>query len=434
MMSLPMIPSDILGKIEKSMEKFIWNGKRAKIPLTTIMLNKEAGGLGLVNLRLRHQSLLINWIKIIQGNTQVRNLAKYFLGEALEDNAIFKVNLNKKHINQLYPKHNFWTSMVQSWCEYNYHVPNSVEDILQQKIFYNSNLVNKNILLKPMEGFSLNLCIEDILKGTSFRTFDEFRRDHQAVPAGAWLQYATILTTIPTRWKETIQNRKDRSREAQEPKLDYLLKCSKPTSEIYHTMNGGSMIDKTFKYWEKTIEIDYSDFRNAFKDIYYLTNVPKLRVFQFRLLHNKIFCNNILFHWKITATQNCDFCNAKKQTSYHLICECKIARKIWEKLSEMLYEHKYYLDFDNKNIILNKVFPKNAHIINFWVLVAKYVIFRCKCNGTIPSIQLVISEIKLMYDIEHYIASKNNKLSKHNKKWNPVTYVLQKNTSDKKNM
>ena len=62
----PVLPEHVISKVEQVMEKFIWQDKRAKLPLKILQCSKEQGGLGLVDLRKRHLSLLCEWVKIIQ--------------------------------------------------------------------------------------------------------------------------------------------------------------------------------------------------------------------------------------------------------------------------------------------------------------------------------------------------------------------------------
>ena len=49
----------------------------------------------------------------------------------------------------------------------------------------------------------------------------------------------------------------------------------------------------------KYITCEYEEFVKAFQDLYRITDVVKLRDFQFRLLNNAIFTNNRLYHWKL---------------------------------------------------------------------------------------------------------------------------------------
>ena len=159
--------------------------------------------------------------------------------------------------------------------------------------------------------------------------------------------------------------------------------------------------------------------KKGFIHLYKITNVTKLRNFQYRLLHNKIFCNNILYHWKKVASQKCDWCTCAKQDVIHLLHSCDKAMSIWQDLHDILNPIEKNLEFTAENIIYNRVLPGN-HVINFITLVAKFVIYRCKCTNIVPHIKL-----KLMYhDIERYIATRDFKTMYHNKKWSPVVEFL----------
>ena len=54
--------------------------KHPKIPLNVLKLKKEDGGLGLVDIRAKHKSLLFNWILDSMHFEKIQNLTKYFLG------------------------------------------------------------------------------------------------------------------------------------------------------------------------------------------------------------------------------------------------------------------------------------------------------------------------------------------------------------------
>ena len=57
------IPDRICADVDKAIEDFVWKGKRPKITLETLKLNKEDGGLGLVDIKTKHRALICNWIK-----------------------------------------------------------------------------------------------------------------------------------------------------------------------------------------------------------------------------------------------------------------------------------------------------------------------------------------------------------------------------------
>ena len=63
---LPLLPQSIYKNFERLLLDFIWDGKRAKIPMEIVQGEKLQGGLGLFDIRKKDLALKINWIVRIQ--------------------------------------------------------------------------------------------------------------------------------------------------------------------------------------------------------------------------------------------------------------------------------------------------------------------------------------------------------------------------------
>ena len=197
----------------------------------------------------------------------------------------------------------------------------------------------------------------------------------------------------------------------------YVQKSEKGTQNAYRIWMG------IFNYKDT---LCYATFKQAFKNINGYTNIVKYRNFQFRLLHNKIFCNNILFHWKIKNSQKCDWCPCTKQDVVHLMVNCPMVEPIWDLIQRLC--EKALLDkeceFSKENIILNCVHPKAKHVINLLTLIAKFYVFKCKCKGEKPNGKILRREFTFIHDIEQYIAVKRNRINVHENKWSPMLNFL----------
>ena len=153
-------------------------------------------------------------------------------------------------------------------------------------------------------------------------------------------------------------------------------------------------------------------------DIYKITNIPKLRSFQYRLLHNSIITNAHLFRWKMLSNNLCSFCQEEKETTIHLLCECTIVENLWKKLS-VYFNDRWLLDeisLSTSNILLNRISDR-IHPVNFLCLVTKQYIYRQRCLKQDLNINELLSIFNSIENMEKYIAVKNNNLVKHSKKW-----------------
>ena len=119
--------------------------------------------------------------------------------------------------------------------------------------------------------------------------------------------------------------------------IDKLLE-NKPSKFVYNFMSQNCptrhMMVYAHRWYEKLDKIDSLDivqYINLFKNIYKTTRDVKLRNFQYRLLLNKVFTNDILYKWGKVNTNTCEICNDNsKQTTVHLLYECKQAQSLWK--------------------------------------------------------------------------------------------------------
>ena len=419
---LPFILEPKLKQIYNTFEHFLWKGKRPKIPIHTLQKEKEYGGLGLVDLSKKQCSLLIGWIDIIKYNTQIQNLAKHLLSDHIQDDLIWKFNMNEKDA-QHFGKTTFWKNLIVVWAKFNYQCPQNAKNIGEQILWYNSHIQCNNHVLEPQEPFPKDLRIKQLFKADgSVKEFTEVQKE-LGIPANLWLTYSSMITSVPEYWK-TVMKTQAPVNDPYEDRLAIVRSTNKISSTVYHLMNqDDSVLSISATKWSNVLENFRLDIHlKAFSNLYKLTNVVKLKNFQYRLLHSKIFCNNVLFHWGLKTTQRCDFCEFTKQDILHLLWGCQVTKNLWNKLFKSLAIGN--LKLTANNIIYNMVHPKSTHIVNLLVLITKFVIYQCKCDNTKPSYALVEKEINLYYNIEKYIANRKVKIAKFESKWNPVTNMV----------
>ena len=307
----------------------------------------------------------------------------------------------------------------------NWQTPQNYCNISKQMIWYNSHIKTQGAIIKPIADFPKELSISDMINDKGeHKSFEQFCEDLQ-IKSNKWLEYQSIWAAIPNYWKIVLANPKDELCETYTDYFEFICTHEKISRAMYKQLNkDDSTVSKTARYWNsKLTEFDFSIHIKSFQNIYRVTNTTKYRNFQYRLLHNKIFCNNVLFHWHKVNTQACDFCPHLKQDIVHLLCKCPRVEPIWKNI-KVVFKYSI-LDWSDTSLIYNLVHPKVAHVINFIVLVVKFAIFRCKCAGEIPNFYVIWSEVKDMYYIEYEIAQRNNQVHKYKKKWNPVKFLFE---------
>ena len=154
---------------------------------------------------------------------------------------------------------------------------------------------------------------------------------------------------------------------------------------------------------------------------------PKYRSFQYRLLQRALVTNVQLCKWGIKESEKCDFCKEEKETVVHLLCECTQVLPLWERIFKFIEEtYKEGVTANDKgSIITNSICEKKNGIGNLICLITKQYIYRQKCLGECLSYHGLVAVVKQLQNIEKYIATKNDKVTKHTKKWYPQEYMPQ---------
>ena len=174
-------------------------------------------------------------------------------------------------------------------------------------------------------------------------------------------------------------------------------KKKKPSAEIYNTLLNTKYTKSIAKYWNSwceklTCEDSYTEFCRHFQKLYKITQVTKLRNFQYRLLLGKVFTNDILYKWKIKDSTKCEWCE-EPQTLTHLLINCKTTKKIWNVIQDLLGVTK----LTERDIIFNCYATKQNDIRNLIILVVKYHLFQCKCLNCVLNVNSVMKELSYYY-------------------------------------
>ena len=191
------VTADLYDRYERVINSFIWSNNKAKIPLSTLYLSHENGGLKLSNLKIKHDSLLCKWVYVCCTDVSIANLANDNIKTF--ENKIWEHNLNAKDFEKITSKGstNFWSLVGHAWTRLHYHRPDTVDDILNQHIAWNSHIRVGNLPLTPRKHWPER--IKDISLNNVILSPTELQNRY---PQLTWLDCLTITTAIPQTWKE----------------------------------------------------------------------------------------------------------------------------------------------------------------------------------------------------------------------------------------
>ena len=418
MMVLPIIPKNVQKCVENEIRNFIWGGKKAKIAFGILQNSKEEGGLGLVNLKEKDKCLKTSWPLILVKEQDYADIVYKLMKVSGISHDIWRCSLKQEHIKDLKVQNQFWSDVLESWCEYNYYRDSRIEN---QLIWYNSQILIKGkvFMWKDVHDRGLRY-VHQLFEEKCYKTEGRVWEQYGLTV----LRFNSLKTAIPKYFKTYFQeNEKAQYMPLPPHNLDRMIAIPKSNlfKEIYK-VNSSDVLRIHNKYLKWKGEINMADglidFGNRHKEIYKLTNVPKYRSFQYRLLQRSLVTNVELKRWNIIESEECTFCRGAKETIIHLMCECGVVRELWRKLQEYC-TNKYNVQpkIVNELIVFNRLVEPKYHVINFICLITKQYIYAQKCQGKPLKFEGLVNKVNCIQDIEKYIARKNDKMSIHNKKW-----------------
>ena len=327
----------LINKYDTLARNFIWTGKLL-LPLKLIQGNKADGGLGLVNLHNKDRALKIQWVFRIQQNPMIKALAYELMDNPIGD-LIWEATLDKADIKYFCTKENFWTDVLEVWGELNCYMPKNAQQVKNQMIWMNSNIrINDKPVVYGKWINSGIIKIKDILtESNSFLSIkqlqDKFGKDLN------YLDFLSIVHTIPNTWKRWLKDKNEGN--GKRNWYQVLDSNQKHTQCIYQELNKDhSLLNEKVILWNMTFwqEINRDYLLTCINRICTITNVSKLRSFQYRILTQSLITNVQLKQYGIKDSNLCTFCNSQKESTVHLLFYCPSVFNLWNRIYENFKE------------------------------------------------------------------------------------------------
>ena len=393
---------------------FIWDAKRPKLSIQTLQHQKSEGGLNLVDLRLKDNSLKINWIKWIQEDNLLQELAFRKLSTTLR-NDIWYCNLKTEDIVQLFVD-SFWRDVLIAWSKVNYQKQVcDNNEIKKQIIWFNSH---NTIEGKP---FLFPKAYRDELK----LVCQLFSYDGKLLSAEVLstmyditiMQCNQILSAIPNEWRVSIKENSSFVNENNYLYDDYLA-TKKLASKYYKELNARcSKISNLALRWSTSLKMpeDEELMKSVMNRIYSVTNFPKYRSLQYRIVTGSLVLNKKLKVWKVRNDDLCTMCGEETEDIIHFYIECSKAQQIWLELEcyiKLKYSMTDTLDWSAYAIIFNAVIEKPMHVVNLLVMIVKSCLYTNRCLGNKTHFNEIKAKMETIKRYELYNAKKNNTVFK----------------------
>ena len=249
---------------------------------------------------------------------------------------------------------------------------------------------------------------------------------------GTFLEFQSLIRKIPNRWKITLDENKiisiaNRLNVKCNIYLQFILKDKKGCRRFYNQMCQSKEIELTTKWMQEFGFIDAEEYRNFNKIIKNIKEI-KLKDFQFKVTNRMLVTKSFLHKINKVDNNNCEYCNRRPETIYHLFVERETVKQFWNELQTWLSNNSTIrLELGEKQIIFAYQDRRNT-IRNYLCVIAKYYIYVTKFTQKNLRIDNFISLLKKIFLSEKYIATMNNLMTNFFAKWAPLYNYFNANT------
>jgi hypothetical protein len=119
--------------------------------------------------------------------------------------------------------------------------------------------------------------------------------------------------------------------------------------------------------------------------------------FQFKITHRLLACNYNLKIWKIRDNNYCDKCK-QIDTMEHMLINCEESKLFWKQIFNWWAANmKIWFEVGTYEIVFGIPNDLSEHIVNqlnFFIIVAKYYIYKCKKTASYMHVYELLLEVK----------------------------------------
>ena len=417
--SLPNPNPELLSNLNSIFFHFIWNGKKDKVKRNIMTQNYEKGGLKMIKLDTFILSMKLTWIKRLLTKTP-----KYVeLFESTVSNIYKLINRGNQYIKSIQKsiENNFWRDVLGAWVLLvkNQDIKTS-DDIYCSCIWNNTNICIDNTPIFYKHWYDRNIhFVQDLINDNAdFLTQRQLEEKYGL--RTNFLEYYGVKQAIKRFINKTNID------------LDYnircnifvplniksIIKCGSGCKIIYAIMLGKAHSPTSKEKWSEIVNLTDDEFNEIYKRPFKSTKSTKLQWFQFRINHRILGTNVLLAKMGVRQNDLCTFCLHEPETICHIFWECNKIQLFWHNLRDYIFrETNKDIDINKKSALFGQQFNDCMCEKNVILLNARFFIYKCKMQNTIPNLNLFKQEFKRYILCEKVIAANNCMLDDFHRRW-----------------
>lgn len=140
-----------------------------------------------------------------------------------------------------------------------------------------------------------------------------------------------------------------------------------------------------------------------------------VKAFQYKVLNSILYTNIKLHKIGYITDDKCSFCNSEPETLLHLFWNCVYSKLFWKDF-EFYFLSKQFVHLSLHDVLIG-IITSECPLLNYFLLIAKLYIWDCRRSQTLPSLAGFKIKVKIKFEMEKYICTKNKTLDQLRKRW-----------------
>ena len=403
------LPEHVLTELNRLFFGFIWkkkfSNKRAfeKVKRKIMTQEFEKGGLKMIDMHTLQNSLYLAWIpKLLteSNNSALKTVAINFYDKLGSGLCIFDNPCNMRSITGLTRgKDYFWTKVLEVWQELKEKMKKNGKYVFLNSCIWNNNNVkyrNTNLHFKDWMRKGIN-SLKDILDDSGKTIpFNEIE-DKIGRKANLLLEYNVVRTAI----EQARQNNRLVLREEKMVLSENIIFTNKTlhkltVKDFRELINCNSMIPCAVGFWQKK-------FKQNITKLHWCLAInsnreTRLRVLQWKILHNIYPTKILLLRIGKADTNTCDACNTG-EIDYieHFFYTCRSIKRIWGLVTnEIMTRFGIQINITIEIALLGyTINTKYTYAINHLLSIAKMCISKYRYGERTPIDIIFYRELNL---------------------------------------
>ena len=420
---LPNPPEILIQNLQKECFDFVWDKKRDKIKRTLSIHHYKEGGINVPHISNYIKSLKLGWLKKTVREKQPKwmHILKS-KGFKTADMDTFGTRMFTNRFSNP-----FWKDVFNAYNDLdNKMKPKDADEFLAEPLFKNNKFKIANETIHYEDWVTNHIfLVKHLLKDNgSFMTLQEFQGKYDFNPRP--LEFFGCISSIAKFKKANKYNVETNETKTISRKNTLLFQQENGSRNIYNALIPQAEVPNAWKNWENLLEQNLN-WNKTCKNLSKIKE-SKLKWFQIRICHRILVTNSILMNMGITENNTCNFCLNERDTVLHYLWKCVHVKMFWQDFERTLKNECAHCDRLSMNPILilfgNDGKNTTDDGFDFILLNAKYYVYKCRLNKTLPRMDVFKKDLNYVYNIDKHVHIIEMTLEKFHKKWQLYQHLL----------